>query len=155
MPAPGQSAATCGGVITSGSDSMAVRYSAGRDPLAGLEPHAMPGMHGRGPAAAARRASPADQSPVSQGAHRRLVADRQALGDEDRPAHAPAERTAYRDLERAEDRAWHALPDVDPRRRDSAAAVKISARSADRLTSTCQLIPGSALSGSETCGGNG
>ena len=43
----------------------------------------------------------------------RPVADRDAFGDEDRPAHPAAQRPAHRDVERAQDGPRHARPEVD------------------------------------------
>ena len=109
-PAPGHSTATCGGVITSGSDSSGVRYSIRWARSPGLE------AQGRWLGDRTMRCRylglTFHQAECGQQAHLGLIADRQAFGDNDRAAQPAAKWTADGDLERAEDRAGNACPDV-------------------------------------------
>ena len=119
MPAPGHSRAACGGLISNGSDSVAVRYSTGRERSPGpkgsdCRRHGRAVRGGQG-GPALRQPGPGEQPRF------RLVAHRQALGDENCAPQSTAERAAYRHLEGTEHWARHAFPDIDVARRVGAA----------------------------------
>ena len=97
-------------MITSGSDSVGVRYSIRRARSPG--PKRRVAGCAVAPGAAAYLGLTFCQADGGKQANLGLIADRQALGDEDRAAQSAAERAADGDLEGAEDGTGHALPDV-------------------------------------------
>ena len=108
----------------------------------------------RGRARCRRQAGLALRQPdPGQQADLGLIADRQAFGDEDRAAHAPAERAADGHLERTEDRARDAFPDIDLALPDRARGQRAACSPPTRLISAYQLISAPASSGSSSRGG--